>query len=191
MDKATLTTSRADVSSDGMEYARAHAVVAPSRDFESVFSCYSLELHRYAMQLTRNGADADDLYQETFLKAFRAFGRLNADANFRAWLYRICTNTFLSAKRKDGRVDALDDDAPIAAPGHDQAAQLDARALLIEVECFIEKLPPKQRIALILRKYHEMDYADIAINLKCSEPAARANVHEALRKLRGEFGDRL
>ena len=68
---------------------------------------------------------------------------------------------------------------------------MDARALLVEVECFIEKLPPKQRVALILRKYHEMDYADIAVNLKCSEPAARANVHEALRKLRVEFGERL
>lgn len=186
-----MTTRSAEAGSDGMGHARAAAVVAPSRDFESVFSCYSVELHRYAMQLTRNSADADDLYQETFLKAFRAFGRLDAEANHRAWLYRICTNTFLSAKRKDGRVDALDEDAPIAAPGHDQAAQMDARALLVEVECFIEKLPPKQRVALILRKYHEMDYADIAVNLKSSEPAARANVHEALRKLRVEFGDRL
>jgi RNA polymerase sigma-70 factor (ECF subfamily) len=190
MDKPALTTQGALVASGGSP-AAVGASVAGAVNFETMFHRYGVELHRYALQLTRNGADADDLYQETFLKAFRAFSRLDGNANHRAWLYRIATNTFLSHRRKFGRVDALEDDAPIAAPSHDQAAQLDARGLLAEVELFIEKLPSKQRVALILRKYHEMDYADIAANLRCSEPAARANVHEALRKLRNCFGDRL
>jgi RNA polymerase sigma-70 factor (ECF subfamily) len=189
MNKAALTTQGAAALSGAAPVAAAPVDCAVS--FESMFHRYGVELHRYSLQLTRNPADADDLYQETFLKAFRAFGRLDQDANHRAWLYRIATNTFLSHRRKHGRVDALDEDAPIAAPAHDQAAQLDARGLLEEVEQFIERLPSKQRVALILRKYHEMDYADIANSLRCSEPAARANVHEALRKLRSCFGDRL
>jgi RNA polymerase sigma-70 factor (ECF subfamily) len=190
MEKSALTTQGACAVPGGLPGA-ANAAVAGAVSFETMFHRYGVELHRYALQLTKNGADADDLYQETFLKAFRAFSRLDGDANHRAWLYRIATNTFLSNRRKHGRVDALEDDAPLAAPSHDQAAQLDARGLLEEVELFIEKLPSKQRVALILRKYHEMDYADIAASLRCSEPAARANVHEALRKLRNCFGDRL
>jgi len=74
---------------------------------------------------------------------------------------------------------------------HDQPASLDARDLLIEVEQFIAGLPEKQRVALVLRKYHEFDYRQIGDVLKCSDEAARANVYEALRKLRACFGDRL
>lgn len=159
--------------------------------FEAMFECYGIELLRYSMRLTRNSADADDLYQETFLKAFRAFDRLGPDANHRAWLYRICTNTFLSSRRKLNRIEALNDEAPIAAPSVDHAAQLDARSLLSDVEQFIDELPGKQRVALTLRKYHELGYAEIAEVLRCSEAAARANVHEGLRKVRSRFGDRL
>jgi RNA polymerase sigma-70 factor (ECF subfamily) len=73
----------------------------------------------------------------------------------------------------------------------DHARGLDARDLLQEVEVFVEQLPPKQRIALVMRKYHGSDYALIAETLDCSEVAARANVHEALRKLRQQFSHRL
>lgn len=161
--------------------------------FEVVLDRYQAEIFRYAMQLTRNPADADDLYQETMMKAFRAYGRLDADANVRAWIYRIATNTFLSDRRKHGRVDLLDDVAAQAIPAaqSDHAAGLDARALLEEVAVFVDQLPPKQRVALTLRKYHELGYAEIADALRCSEAAARASVHEALRKLRDCFGDRL
>ena len=169
----------------------APGTVAVIDGFESMFEQYGAELLRYSMRLTRNSADADDLYQETFLRAFKAFDRLNGESNHRAWLYRIATNTFLSSRRKLNRIEALNDEAPIAAPSFDHAAQLDARSLLHDVEQFIDELPGKQRVALTLRKYHELDYAEIADVLHCSEAAARANVHEGLRKVRARFGDRL
>jgi RNA polymerase sigma factor (sigma-70 family) len=167
--------------------------IAAKPTFEVVLELYQAEIFRYAMQLTRNPTDADDLYQETMMKAFRAYGRLDDDANVRAWIYRIATNTFLSDRRKHGRVDLLDDVAAQAIPAAqtDHAAGLDARALLEEVAVFVDGLPPKQRVALTLRKYHELGYAEIADALRCSEAAARASVHEALRKLRDCFGDRL
>ena len=80
---------------------------------------------------------------------------------------------------------------PQPADSVDHVAEFEAQDLLAEVQRFVATLPDKQRIALVLRKYHEMDYSEIAINLKCSEAAARANVHEALRKLRTCFGDRI
>jgi RNA polymerase sigma-70 factor (ECF subfamily) len=164
----------------------------PVMTFEDLLARHQSEIFKFTMHLTRNRADADDLYQETILKAYRAFGRLDRTANYRAWLYKIASNTFLSDRRKNGRVDPLDDQVTtIPAASTDHAASLDARDLLREVESFVDGLPPKQRVAMILRKYHEMSYTDIAENLKCSEAAARANVHEALRKLREAFGDRL
>ena len=165
----------------------------PIVTFDDLLDRHQAEIYRYALQLTRNRADADDLYQETLIKAYRAFDRLDGSANHRAWLYRIATNTFLSGKRKTKREDPLDEtlEAVLPADPVDHVADFEAQDLLAEVRRFVEALPDKQRIALVLRKYHEMEYAEIAATLKCSEAAARANVHEALRKLRACFGDRI
>ena len=106
------------------------------------------ELYRFARQLTGNGSDADDLYQETLLKAFRAFDRLPDDANHRAWLYRIASNTFISDRRKHARCPAHQR-RPCRHPGRscsDHARALDARDLLHDVEQFVHALPPKQRV---------------------------------------------
>jgi RNA polymerase sigma factor (sigma-70 family) len=162
--------------------------------FDNTLARHGAEIYRYALHLTRNRPDADDLYQETALKAFRAWDRLPCDANHRAWLYRIATNTFLSDKRKTSRLRSLDADAAadtIPAASRDDDGRLDAGDLLGEVEAFIAALPPKQRAALVQRKYLEMDYSEIAAALGCSEEAARRSVHEALRKLRGRFGERI
>jgi RNA polymerase sigma-70 factor (ECF subfamily) len=165
----------------------------PVLSFDDLVDRHQTEIYRFALQLTRNRDDADDLYQETLIKAYRAFDRLDGTANYRAWLYKIATNTFLSNQRRAGREGPLDETVEMSLPAEttDHAASLDARDLLQEVERFVANLPAKQRVALILRKYHEVGYDEIAANLKCSEAAARANVHEALRKLRDCFGDRL
>lgn len=161
--------------------------------FTSMIERFGDEIYRFACQLTGNGTDADDLYQETLLKAFRAYAKLPSDANYRAWLYRICSNTFISDRRKHGRVTPMNEvvAATLSDSAPDQARALDARDLLRDVERFVETLPPKQRVALVLRKHHEYGYADIAEVLNSSEAAARANVHEALTKLRGAFSHRM
>ncbi len=161
--------------------------------FTTVVERFGNEIFRYCCQLAGNVTDADDLYQETLLKAFKAYDRLPGDANHRAWLYRIASNTFISDRRKlsriqpisDGMAESLSDAQP------DHASALDARDLLGEVESFVQALPPKQRVALVLRKYHEYGYAQIAEILNSSEAAARANVHEALMKLRGAFAHKM
>ena len=167
---------------------------ATQASFDETFARFGSEIYRFALYLTRNRPDADDLYQETALKAFRAWDRLPCDANHRAWLYRIASNTFLSDRRKAARLRSLDADSgaeTIPATSLDDDGRLDAGNMLREVEAFIEELPPKQRIALVQRKYLEMGYPDIAATLESSEEAARRNVHEALRKLRERFGDRI
>ena len=79
--------------------------------FDETLARYGAEIYRFALHLTRNRPDADDLYQETALKAYRAWDRLPCDANHRAWLYRIATNTFLSEKRKTSRLRSLEAEA--------------------------------------------------------------------------------
>jgi RNA polymerase sigma factor (sigma-70 family) len=161
--------------------------------FEVLVATYQAEIYRFALYLTGNQADADDLFQETMLKAFRAFGRLPAEANHRAWLYRIATNAFLDDRRKAARVRPFAGDGEIAVADTtvEITERLDARDLLDAVWAMITTLPPKQRIAFVLRKYHGQEYDEIATVLRTTPAAARANVHEALRKLRVAFGDRL
>jgi RNA polymerase sigma factor (sigma-70 family) len=172
------------------------AVLEPAvqATFDETLARYGAEIYRFALHLTRNRTDADDIYQETVLKAYRAWDRLPCDANHRAWLYRIASNTFLSDKRKTSRLRSLDAEETvesIPAASRDDDGRLDAGNLLREVERFIEALPPKQRIALVQRKYLDIGYPEIAATLGCSEEAARRSVHEALRKLRERFGDRI
>jgi len=165
----------------------------PTPLFSDLIDRWGDEIYRFSWRLTGNPTDADDLYQETLLKAFRAYRKLPEDANHRAWLYRIASNTFISDRRKHGRDNPMSEamEQTLPAPGVDQARRLDARDLLQEVEAFVGALPPKQRVALVLRKYHGLDYAHIALTLQCSEEAARANVHEALRKVRARFAHRM
>ena len=166
---------------------------AAAPTFGSVVDTIGDEIYRFAWQLTSNKSDADDLYQDTLLKAFRAFSKLPADANHRAWFYRIASNTFISDRRKRNRENPLSEahEQSLRAETPDTARTIDARDLLLEVEQFVATLPPKQRVALVLRKHHGLGYDHIAETLNCSQDAARANVHEALRKLRSQFADRL
>jgi RNA polymerase sigma-70 factor (ECF subfamily) len=161
--------------------------------FEELIDRHGPEVHRFLVNLTRNPAEADDLYQDAALKAFRAFGRLDRKANHRAWFFRIAGNAFLSDRRKHGRVDRLDElaTAAIPAPTDDAAARLDAGEALARIGPMIDRLPPKQRMAMIARKQHDLGYSEIARLLGCSEAAARANVHEAVRKLRDGLGELL
>lgn len=168
-------------------------IVLSGPSFEEIFTRHETEIYRFALRLTRNPADADDLYQDVMLKAYRAFDRLPGDANHRAWLYRITWNTFLSEQRKRRHCVALDmrQHGGIPAAEVDHAAGLDACALLQEVAAFVDGLPAKQRLALVLRKYHGLDYDEIATMLDSSVGATRGNVHHALRKLVDHFADRL
>ena len=72
--------------------------------FETVVAAHHAEIHRYVVRVTARSSDADDLSQETFIRAFRAHRALPADANFRAWLFAIatnvCRNYFRGEKRR-------------------------------------------------------------------------------------------
>jgi RNA polymerase sigma-70 factor (ECF subfamily) len=125
--------------------------------------------------------DAEDLCQETFLRAYRAFGRLDGEANHRAWLCRIAYNAFLNSRRWT-RPGELPEDLPAAA---EQGG--DRRELVEAIAAFVRTLPPKQRAAMILRHVEGRDYDEVARVLGCSQDSARANVFQAVKKVRVRF----
>jgi RNA polymerase sigma factor (sigma-70 family) len=155
--------------------------------FEIVVAAHHPEIHRYLRRLTARASEADDLSQETFLRAYRAFRALPEDANVRAWLFAIATNLFRNHVRLEKRRSAFHA-AVIATRGEAAGPGPEGETVYRETRTVIEEvvdgLPLKQRTAFVLRKVHELDYETIARTLDCSADSARAHVFQALRKIR-------
>jgi RNA polymerase sigma-70 factor (ECF subfamily) len=161
-------------------------------DFDTLVADHSAGLHAYLWRLLRDPADAEDCLQETYLRAYRAFDRAAGHPNPRAWLYRIATNVARTCQKQRARAAArtalLEPDLA-AAPGANPAEQAGQRQLLAAVARAVEALPHHQRAALILRRYQDLSYAEVAAALDCTEAAARANVYQALKKVRKAIGN--
>ena len=158
-------------------------------DFDELVERHSAEIFAYVWRMLRETHDAEDCLQETFLRAFRSYGRVRAGTNYRAWLYKIATNTARSQWKRRARsaaqITELDPDRQ--ADEMSVADRIERKALLAAVARAVEGLPDQQRAALIMRKYQELSYAEIAAALECSEAAARANVYQAVKKLQAKF----
>ena len=144
--------------------------------FGQLLERHERELFAYALRLSGQRADAEDLYQDTFLAAFRAWPPPRR-GNERAWLYRIATNRAIDRERRSRRIVASTDDLALAAPER-------ADVTLADLASAIRTLPAGQRAAFVLRKVQGLPYAEIATALECSEVAARARVSEALKKVK-------
>ncbi|HWU38607.1 MAG TPA: RNA polymerase sigma factor [Candidatus Acidoferrum sp.] len=155
--------------------------------FEMVVSAHHGEIYRYLRRILGGTGDADDLSQETFLRAYRAYGSLPGDANVRAWLFSIATNLAKNYFRSEGRrrqaygeVHARMRESVDPPP----EAELVSRETGALVEGIVQRLPFKQRLAFTQRKIHGLDYDAIGRSLGCSAESARAHVFQALRKIR-------
>jgi RNA polymerase sigma-70 factor (ECF subfamily) len=170
---------------------------------------FALLLHRYRTPLVnflyrmvRNREQAEDLAQEVFIRVYRARADYVPSAKFTTWLFRIATNLALNSVR-DTRHQRMEVslDAPITVDAEDgderpldvaeknpnieehlvQEAQRDM------IRHAIEKLPEKQRAAVLLHKYQELDYGEISKILECSESALKSLLFRAYETLRVEL----
>lgn len=153
--------------------------------FESLIDRHQREIMSYAMRSLRDFDLAQDAFQETFLRAFRAYPRLPETANRRAWLYRIASNVCYDARRRRARRPLPLDETVVYGGGPDGSA----REMALAVRSFVHSLPRRQREAVLLRKFQGMGYDEIATVLGCSADAARANVYQGLRKVREHFAE--
>ena len=158
-------------------------------DFDELVERHSGEIFAYVWRLLRDAHDAEDCLQETFLRAFRSYSRVRAGSNYRAWLYKIATNTAHSLWkcRTRNETHAVELDPDRQSDEMSVADRVERKALLTAVTRAVAALPDQQRAALIMRKYQELSYAEIATALDCTEAAARANVYQAVKKLQTKF----
>lgn len=143
--------------------------------FGELIERHEREIFAYALRLTGRRADAEDLFQDTFLAAFRAWPPPRR-GNERAWLYRIATNKAIDGERRKRRLVSLEDLA-LAAPERDGVTLLDLASA-------VRALPAGQRAAFVLRTVEGWPYREVASALECSEEAARTRVSEATKKVR-------
>ena len=157
--------------------------------FDTLVESHGRELFAYLWRMLGNDQDAEDCLQEAFIRAYRAYARLDDHANVRAWLYKISGNQARSQlrKRRQRYRHELELQGEEVARDHSTEGSVEWKLWLQEVQRAVEILPIKQRQALILNKYQGLGYAEIAQVLECSQEAARANVYQALKKLRIRF----
>ena len=166
--------------------------MSSSTEFDQLVETHSAEIFAYLWRTLQNTEDAEDCLQETFIRAFRAFNRLREGSNQRAWLYKIATNVANTHLKRQlqgsNRTIQLDTDTLPAGPA--TSTDMEQNDLLVAVQQAVATLPLKQRSALVLRKYQGLDYDEIGKTLDCSSEAARANVYQALKKLRSQFTEK-
>ena len=127
-------------------------------------------------------SDAEDCFQETFISALRAYPRLRAGSNTRAWVLTIAHRKAVDCHRGRARralpvadVETVETGAPDGTEPADAA-----------LWGAVRELPPRQRSAVVLRFLADLAHRDIAAAIGCSEDAARRSLHEGLKKLRAE-----
>lgn len=160
--------------------------------FSELLESHEREIYRFAYRMTGNPEDASDLLQETFLRAFRAFPRLPADANHRAWLFRIAHRQALNLfrSRKVRRAEPLEQAlALVDSNGHPDSLS-EMRHLAQALRTLIHDMSPRQRCALLLKKYEGLSYAEVAEVLGSTEENARAHVYQAMKKIRNGLGSK-
>ena len=155
-----------------------------------------------ALRLTRRPADADDLVQDTYLKAFRSASQFQRGTNLKAWLFTILHNTFRNMRRHDGRnpvdVDSeYVEQAPSRAPNEFSPEELLTRATLdADLQAALDALPGAFRQAVWLRDVEELTYAEIAgvLGVPMGTVMSRISrgrraLHERLRATRARASD--
>ena len=157
--------------------------------FEDAVKSMEREIMRFLVRSTGDREDAMDLFQETWLRAYRAYPTLQSEDGLRPWIFRIATNLCRNRARdrmRRGRVISSEstDGAALERPTSNHLNGGPEGALHLKRS--IARLPCKQGQALMMRKFAGLEYAEIATALNCSAESARASVYQALKKLRLE-----
>ena len=196
--KPDLTGEHAPRLMEVMEASQATAVVQVQAGdhaaFQALVEQHSLSLFRVAFRMTGSESDAEEIVQETFLRAYQQRKSFEARSNVGTWLYRIAVNGSIDLlrkrKRHDAHLEPLDSDAPSApvlslasnSPAADRlvySAQLAKR-----VSGVLERLSSIERAAFVLRHYEELSTEQIAESLGLSSNAAKQAVFRAVQKMR-------
>lgn len=182
--------------SDSAAVARARG--GDSDAFRALVERYSRKIFRLAYRMTGNEQDAEDVVQETFLRAYRRLGQFESRANFGTWLYRIAVNSSLDSRRSRQR----QEEYRTADAGHPDPAGYSEETLRLasseptpdrlafstevrrELTQALARLSAKERAAFVLRHFEGMSIEEIGRALGLRSNATKNNIFRAVRKLR-------
>ena len=167
--------------------------------FDYLVQKYRRPLVSFMYRMARNTAAAEDLAQEVFLRVYRSRQTYEASAKFTTWLYRIATNLAVNHAR-DTRHDRPEVTVSLDEPDEETGTTLDVadstvsaeealvrRERVVAIRAKVESLPERQRLAVIMHKYQQMDYKQIAEVLKLSESATKSLLFRAYETLREQL----
>jgi RNA polymerase sigma-70 factor (ECF subfamily) len=171
--------------------------------FEELVRHYDQAVLRLALHLTGSDSDAQDVYQDAFLKAYKSIGNFRFECSFYTWIYRIVTNLCLDQLRKR---QVRKEDAPVATDsegeqydvlsqvpdgraGANPERDLMRRELGGRINRALEKLTPRERMVFELKHYQGLKLRTVGEILNTTEETAKNTLFRATQKLRGALGD--
>ena len=170
------------------------AVTEKQREFQSEALPHMDFLYNYALRMTYNAADAEDLVQETFLKAFRFWDSYEKGTNIRAWLFRIMKNAYINRYRKEKKEPETVEYQEVenfynnvrgsAAESSDLQEAVFSNLLEDEVSRAIAELPDDFRTVVILCDIEELTYEEVAAFVDCPVGTIRSRLHRGRKLLR-------
>jgi len=155
--------------------------------FAIIVERYKRQIYSIAYSMTRNHADADDLSQDTFIKAYENLRRFNLGTNFCSWLCRIAVNLCIDYLRHKKRFpeDPLDNQSQMLSnPDLNPHDNVESNELMESIMAAVDSLPADQRTVVVLREVQGIGLKDIAEIMNCSESTIRWRLHYARKKLR-------
>jgi RNA polymerase sigma-70 factor, ECF subfamily len=188
----------ADQSSEGLSDAQVMLRVKAGDEsaFDYLVQKYRRPMLGFMYRMAHNSAVAEDLAQEVFLRVYRSRENYEASAKFTTWLYRIASNLAVNHAR-DTRHERPENTVSLDEPDHETGLTMDVpddsltaeenivkRERLAAIRQRVQALPERQRIAVIMHKYQQMDYRQIADVLKLSESAIKSLLFRAYETLR-------
>jgi len=146
------------------------------------------DTYTLAFRLTGSDADAADVVQDTYVRAFKSMSKFRGDAKFTTWLYRIaanCASTHMSKTRRN-RYEVLEDDHTLvdSVAAHDPEMTIDNGELHSRLVDALELLPKNMREVVVLRDVYDLTHEHIADEVGISVTAAKVRLHRARKKLR-------
>lgn len=159
--------------------------------FGEVIALYSEPLYWQIRKMVISHDDANDLLQNTFLKAWSNIENFRGEAKLSTWLYKIAVNesiTFINKEKQRQNI-SLDDDDSFLVNSLESDEWFDGDELKIELQKAINKLPEKQRMIFNMRYFDDMKYEDISEILGTSVGALKASFHHAVKKIEKYFGN--
>jgi len=192
---------RADLSSKPETDAEVMLRVKAGDDsaFNYLVQKYRRPMVNFMYRMAHNAASAEDLAQEVFLRVYRSRAGYEASAKFTTWLYRIATNLAVNHAR-DTRHERPENMASLDEPDQETGTTMDVadgsmsaeesilrRERQAAIRQKVQALPERQRMAVVMHKYQQMDYRQIAEVLKLSESATKSLLFRAYETLRGQL----